>query len=446
MNDGVLSLLFVGEGNFSFSLAIAKRQLRESSIRCKDLEIIASSYDSMDILYDKYQEFGPIQKSLSLIHFVKVLTQVNAVALEKHPELKLRRFDAIVFNHPHLGIEDFELHGALLAHFLHSAKELLKSDGQIQISLVESQSERWKLLDHAERLGFKLLKKGYFNVDLADFGFESKRNNNAQSFQNQATKKMHNSSQSSSAFVFVLAGQEGLTEREIKPLPLSIDVNDNRPVATNTSTLPFACSECEKSFSKQRGLDTHTRQVHELKLYEEDKANVHHCEQCSRAFKSRTAYQQHYLARHNLPLPLPTESVSKIVVKQGELITSSTAKNENIHLLDINDQASLILDEKCDNNDKPVSVSVSSGTIEIEKAEEKKCKTISQTIIEASDGLKVQTDICQTCLLVFDDKHMSYLQPRDVTTFTCTLCGRDNLPDKRALSQHQKFCKQPKIS
>ena len=63
-------------------------------------------------------------------------------------------FDGIIWNHPHLGVEDFRLHRFLMAHFFHSAATALKPDGFISVSLVRGQETRWELLGQAARAGW----------------------------------------------------------------------------------------------------------------------------------------------------------------------------------------------------------------------------------------------------------------------------------------------------
>ena len=52
-------------------------------------------------------------------------------------------FDAIVWNHPHLGTEDFRLHRFLMAHFFHSVSQVLKKEdnhqhgGHVTVTLVQ---------------------------------------------------------------------------------------------------------------------------------------------------------------------------------------------------------------------------------------------------------------------------------------------------------------------
>ncbi|KAI3652248.1 hypothetical protein MP228_003551 [Amoeboaphelidium protococcarum] len=225
-----IRILALGDGNFSFSLALAKQlydsgefnqddhQLRPahmylglgvSDIHNVKIQMICTSFDSRAEVLEKYPESDGILRRLSGYKDVQVLHQINAWNLDGHfPDQK---FDIIYWNHPHLGTENFHLHRFLLAHFLHSAKNAL-SDGQktlsgqqdqsclyafnpcIIISLVSGQERRWHLVsDDAvtttpQRLNLRLAE--ILPCIESDYeGYICKRNKNGQSFKNQHTIK-----------------------------------------------------------------------------------------------------------------------------------------------------------------------------------------------------------------------------------------------------------------
>lgn len=77
-----------------------------------------------------------------------VLHRINAWTLpEQFPD---QRFDLVIWNHPHLGLEDFRLHRLLLAHFFDSAARVLKAQhGAVAVSVVNGQEERWNIKGQA---------------------------------------------------------------------------------------------------------------------------------------------------------------------------------------------------------------------------------------------------------------------------------------------------------
>lgn len=116
----------------------------------------------------------------------QVFHSINAWELRAH--FPTRKFDAIVWNHPHLGVEDFRLHRFLMAHFLHSAMECRAPAGTISVSLVQGQAQRWDLLGQAARVG--LCEKHTSAFSPAAYpGYETRRNRTGNSFQNTQTQK-----------------------------------------------------------------------------------------------------------------------------------------------------------------------------------------------------------------------------------------------------------------
>lgn len=78
-----------------------------------------------------------------------VLHRINAMTLPAHfgsdPP-----FDVVIWNHPHLGLEDFRLHRLLLAHFFSSATAVLVPEtGVVCVSVVNGQDTRWNLKGQA---------------------------------------------------------------------------------------------------------------------------------------------------------------------------------------------------------------------------------------------------------------------------------------------------------
>lgn len=114
-----MNVLLLGDGNFSFSLALAtflfdECDSKETASSFLDLNganvhtLYCTSFDSKEELYRKYPEFAAIEKRLSRFSNVVLKHQVNAWEIPlSFPTL---RFDRIVWNHPHLG-------GSLLRFF-----------------------------------------------------------------------------------------------------------------------------------------------------------------------------------------------------------------------------------------------------------------------------------------------------------------------------------------
>ena len=104
-------VLTVGDGNLSFSLSLAN-MLRTISTKTSLLQLVATTFDDQSSLHTKYPECIQITKRLERCG-AKISHRINAISLPP----TLGSFSTIVFNHPHLGIEDAACHRTLLAHF-----------------------------------------------------------------------------------------------------------------------------------------------------------------------------------------------------------------------------------------------------------------------------------------------------------------------------------------
>ncbi len=94
-------ILLIGEGNFSFSVAL----LQHPPLPLEHLppsNITATTYDTEDECYIKYSEARQYVRVLRE-NGAHVLFAVDATKLEKTSALKGRTFDRIVWNFPHAG-------------------------------------------------------------------------------------------------------------------------------------------------------------------------------------------------------------------------------------------------------------------------------------------------------------------------------------------------------
>uniref|UniRef100_A0A8R7UJY7 25S rRNA (uridine-N(3))-methyltransferase BMT5-like domain-containing protein n=1 Tax=Triticum urartu TaxID=4572 RepID=A0A8R7UJY7_TRIUA len=127
------SILVVGDGDFSFSLALA-------TAFGSGEHIVATSLDSYDTLKKKY---GNAEANITELKRLDctVLHGVDAKLMKLYPSLKMRRFDRIVFNFPHAGFNGKEdnplvinLHKQLVNGFFANAQHLLRPFGEIHLS------------------------------------------------------------------------------------------------------------------------------------------------------------------------------------------------------------------------------------------------------------------------------------------------------------------------
>ncbi len=179
-----MRVLVLGDGNFSFSRSLFYR-LIEKSIPYR--LVIFSSYDSKEEVRKKYPEAKSIlatfereidiereieiekereidqedietkietagreraekeredERRIRVIHSVDATKSMEYLLSDEKEE---GHFDSIIFNFPHIGIENSTIHSSFLGHLLYEIKRILKDDGVFELSLADEQPENWKL-------------------------------------------------------------------------------------------------------------------------------------------------------------------------------------------------------------------------------------------------------------------------------------------------------------
>eukprot|EP00457_Paulinella_chromatophora_P007198 gb/GEZN01007219.1/.p1 GENE.gb/GEZN01007219.1/~~gb/GEZN01007219.1/.p1 ORF type:complete len:409 (-),score=57.78 gb/GEZN01007219.1/:315-1541(-) len=167
-------ILLVGEGNFTFSQAIAK-QIKSGK------NIVATSFDSKLDVLRKYPEARETVRALRLAG-ARVIYGVDARHLEQEPSLCSDRYDRIVFNFPHVGgskPEDVQRNQVLLRAFFSSAKSILSTHGQIHVALRGNDFYKsWDIEAQARQAGLPCLHVCPFDPSLFP-GYRNCRTNPA---------------------------------------------------------------------------------------------------------------------------------------------------------------------------------------------------------------------------------------------------------------------------
>ncbi|KAK1631764.1 hypothetical protein QYE76_006079 [Lolium multiflorum] len=98
------TILIVGDGDFSFSLALA-------TAFGSGENLVATSLDSYEVLAHKYTKAQSNAMELKRMG-AKVLHGISAKSMMRHSYLETRRFHRIVFNFPHAGFngKEYEMH------------------------------------------------------------------------------------------------------------------------------------------------------------------------------------------------------------------------------------------------------------------------------------------------------------------------------------------------
>ncbi|POO03687.1 ferredoxin-fold anticodon-binding domain protein [Trema orientale] len=93
-------ILVVGDGDFSFSLSLARSFGSASNI-------LPTSLDPFDVVIKKYKEAKSNLENLKMLG-TSPLYGVDATKMKRYPELRMRQFDRIIFNFPHAGFHGKE--------------------------------------------------------------------------------------------------------------------------------------------------------------------------------------------------------------------------------------------------------------------------------------------------------------------------------------------------
>ncbi|ORE10169.1 hypothetical protein BCV72DRAFT_34930 [Rhizopus microsporus var. microsporus] len=167
-------LLLVGEGNFSFAKSLAENYLMEGAEN-----MIATCYDSEEVLYEKYQE---AKENIELIRELGATVMFNIDATHFSKEIRKNKYTKIIFNFPHAGagIKDQDrnviANQKLLTAFFQAAEPLLEKEGEIHITLKTCKPyDLWSVKGLARSLGV-LATKGTRPFHPDDFpGYEHRR-------------------------------------------------------------------------------------------------------------------------------------------------------------------------------------------------------------------------------------------------------------------------------
>lgn len=192
-------ILFLGEGNFSFSASVVRKTARNQNlsnivVSCYEkerslegdetrdtFEKIAAQQNRKKLSPDKIiksEQSNPLKdENIAFLRSVgcEVLHGVDAEALAQDNRLASNKFSQIVFMFPHVGGK-MKIHRnrQLVRNVLKSAKHILDENGQVVVTLCKGQggtpfekverlaANTWKVVETAHDVGFVLSQVYYF--------------------------------------------------------------------------------------------------------------------------------------------------------------------------------------------------------------------------------------------------------------------------------------------
>eukprot|EP00984_Skeletonema_dohrnii_P030831 scaffold22661_cov157-Skeletonema_dohrnii-CCMP3373.AAC.1 len=170
-----LRLLTVGDGDISFSLSL-KRAYPAISVTASTL---VESPTELCKLYNNAAENSA--EFVQNCWKEQIIYKVDATNLKEtiHDD---KKYDMILFNHPHLGDSSLlqseslaaQRHHSLLAHYFHSAQDIL-SDGQgrIHVCLSGNQPKTWNVMEAATNCGLKCVSQESTSCPISKWLFPS---------------------------------------------------------------------------------------------------------------------------------------------------------------------------------------------------------------------------------------------------------------------------------
>ncbi|KAG7344944.1 protein of unknown function DUF2431 containing protein [Nitzschia inconspicua] len=438
-NAPVTSYLTLGDGDFTFSLDLARylsqqQQSRSSSMDdgCNDSPataiLVATGIDSLKELTEKYKDTPFILDQLCQLQSPKLGISihhgVNAIVhdpINKNndpngnvpPKTKA---DHVIFHHPHLGTEDAVLHGQFLAHIFHSATHywMNDNDGVFHLTLVQGQFERWKCQAAAARHGLVLLHQECFTPPpVPNSTYNYRRHQTGRSF---ATRRPASKS------ITYTFGRENNEKRlsppclpwkgQPSPIELSMTIVKEKAKENDDDSIHLPCPFCDKMFREERSRKCHIRDRHpngdvHCSTQEPGKKRsrdvgdaVFECTKCTdasggrRVFQSDDALQAHVRAKHN---GMHTYIAPDWSIAKKNSLKQNSMMSDSFH-----------------------SVQPSASPRGIEDME---CKICGATIWSST----------------LSDHLLSFVPSTECTLYQCSFCSK-SFREERARLQHENFC------
>mmetsp|Transcript_18609 Transcript_18609/g.25821 ORF Transcript_18609/g.25821 Transcript_18609/m.25821 type:complete len:455 (+) Transcript_18609:95-1459(+) len=271
-NEETIVFLTLGDGDFSYSLDLARYLSGENddSNRTRRRKLIASGIDNPTELSQKYKNSSNILRRLKglanshkhnndSVLDVSVQHGVNALDEKRGDEWRAHH---VIFNHPHLGIEDAKLHSRFISHFLYVVANHwlhMSGGGILHLTLAKGQYERWKTQAAATKHGLVLLERNAFQPPPVTDGqaeYHHRRHQTGKSFAPRV--------EGSETFTFGRKKTSNENSNILQHVAVRLPWQNTTVVTKmdNDQEKTFSCPHCIKSFHEERSLKNHLKCVH----------------------------------------------------------------------------------------------------------------------------------------------------------------------------------------
>lgn len=340
------------------------------------IRFIVSGIDPIDEFQEKYRNYKYVLRELLRLNSghgndscqptiqVDIKHEVNAIYIPPSSASSSStsslpsvypKGHIIFFHHPHLGVEDAQLHTKFLFHLFYSIQEywLVKkstdddTDSHCSIfylTLANGQYERWNCYMAAKRHRMKLVQEFTF-VSSPEEALHTINSTTFTTTMNKTPHRQHKliygqrrhqtgksfASRTCGSTTYAFVREDDYDRRHTSstkndscfvsstisipwfmPIDHKVSTASSNINATTTSTSPYSCSICHKSFREERSLKNHIKSVHEPShnanskriRSNTDDSNVeryvcHQCANGSRKFDTFVALQDHIRAKHS---------------------------------------------------------------------------------------------------------------------------------------------------
>jgi tRNA (guanosine-2'-O-)-methyltransferase len=455
------SILLLGEGNFSFTLSLLNRLI--AAYVGLDIKIVTTCFDSELNLHRKYPETKGIIAKLKKRGVIILYDFDATICYKRQLNEYDQLFDCIIFNFPHLGIEDAKSHGYMTAHVMHSMQQSLKPIiGCFFISLANAQWKRWNVANKAIKTGLELIGNPEFITSDWD-GYEVRRHINGKNFQSRVEECSYycynlkdSPSPSSSASTnkeknFLLLFLEN--PPVVEPTTSTKDVETVADTGADTSA---GTADIEKRKKKKEKSEKATeqklakRKMHSStagmwsrmgeKQIDNNNANAggagYKCDVCNRIYTVEQAVVSHCYNVHVLTKVKDTSGTMQC--KQCNPIKIFSSKQAlQAHIISVHGMFSVLAP-------KWAADSVNGDILDYAASNIAATHTKTNTNTDTNKHeYEYECKICGMYLQTLEslNKHLSTgFQPQDtIYSFSCKKCSKV-FSEERALRQHQNTC------